>query len=101
MNEQVARVAEIRLNAVRVLKGFVNNSSGIIADAEILLKRLQQEVAAKITWRILIKARVFVESVPVTARVEHDRSGGLINPTNEPPFVQVLGATQPLGATYI
>jgi hypothetical protein len=54
VDEEITRVAEVGIKALGVLKLGVTNPRGVVTNPEILLKHLQEEVAAEIGGRRVV-----------------------------------------------
>ena len=101
MDEEITRVAEVGIKALGVLKLGVTNPRGVVTNPEILLKHLQEEVAAKIGGRAIVFARGLIKPIPMTAGLELNPLGRLVKPAEHPAFVQPFRAGKPLSAAQI
>jgi hypothetical protein len=66
MDEQVSRIAKVGIKALGILKLAVADSGRVVPNSEVLLKRLQEEIAAKIGGRAVVGARDFSKPIPVS-----------------------------------
>ena len=101
MDEEITRVAKVGIKALGILKLAVADSGGVVPNSEILLKRLQEEIAAKIGSRIVVGARGLIKPIPVASGLELSPLGCLVKPVEHPAFVQPFRAGKPLSAAHI
>ena len=95
MDEQVTRVAEVGIKALGVLKLGITNPGGVVPDAEVLLKNLQEEIAAEIGSRVIVDARRIIKPIPVASGLELCPLGRFVKPAEHPAFIQVFRAEAP------
>jgi hypothetical protein len=101
MNEEVTRIFKIGVNAANVLELRVSNSCRVVLDAKVLLKHLEEEIAAEVARRIVVRLRRVDEAVPVATSLKIDLSSGLVEPIERFGNVQRLGTGQARSANQI